>query len=130
METVQWNVGRYVAVRRMDGVSTIFDSIRAVHPELSGHALVAQARVLNAAHSSSRMIFPHKMPFRSLLAFLSLALALGFSFSSPASAAAWTQPEYLYRYFVCGAQFAFSSRAGSMIHTTISSAPGTRPAPI
>ena len=57
------------------------------------------------------MIFPHKMPFRSLLAFLSLALALGFSFSSPASAAAWTQPEYLYRYFVWGAQFAFSSRA-------------------
>jgi hypothetical protein len=59
METVQWNVGRYVAVRRMDGVPAIFDSIRAVHPELSGHALVAQARVLNAAHSFGRMIFPY-----------------------------------------------------------------------
>ena len=57
------------------------------------------------------MKFPQKMSFRSRLALLPLALAVGISFSSPASAAAWTQPEYLYRYFVWGAQFAFSSRS-------------------
>ena len=32
-------------------------------------------------------------------------------FVSPASAAAWTQPGYLYRYFVWGARFPFSSRS-------------------
>ena len=46
MEALRRIVGRYVAIGRVDGLSTIFDSIRAVHPELSAHALVAQARVL------------------------------------------------------------------------------------
>src|SRR5271156_4263944 len=32
-------------------------------------------------------------------------------FASPAGAAAWTQPGYLYRYFVWGARFPFSSRS-------------------
>ncbi len=36
---------------------------------------------------------------------------MGVLFAAPASAAAWTQPGYLYRYFVWGAQFPFSSRS-------------------
>src|SRR5271154_6683610 len=108
----------------MDGLSTIFESIRADHPEFSGNALVAQARVLNASQSSSRMMIPKKMSFRNRL--LSLPLRVCFSVSSPASAAAWTQPESLYRYFVWGAQFAFSSRADDYRrygHHTIDPAP-------
>jgi CubicO group peptidase (beta-lactamase class C family) len=37
-------------------------------------------------------------------------------FASPASAAAWTQPGYLYRYFVWGAQFFVSSRSDDHRH--------------
>jgi len=42
--------------------------------------------------------------------FLACLLAV-LTFSSAACAAAWTQPDYLYRYFVWGAQFPFSSRS-------------------
>ena len=37
-------------------------------------------------------------------------------FASPASAAAWTQPGYLYRYFVWGVQFFVSSRSDDCRH--------------
>ena len=37
-------------------------------------------------------------------------------FASPASAAAWTQPGYLYRYFVWGVQFFISSRSDDCRH--------------
>ena len=47
---------------------------------------------------------------RSLLALL-VSLAGGLMFAAPASAAPWTQPGYLYRYFVWGAQFLVTSRA-------------------
>ncbi len=47
---------------------------------------------------------------RSLLALLA-GLASGLLFAAPASAAAWTQPAYLYRYFVWGAQRLISSRS-------------------
>jgi len=48
--------------------------------------------------------------YRSLRALL-VGLAAGLLFASPARAAAWTQPDYLYRYFVWGAQRPFSSRS-------------------
>ena len=47
---------------------------------------------------------------RPLLALLA-SLAGGVLFATPASAAPWTQPGYLYRYFVWGAQFVFTSRS-------------------
>jgi CubicO group peptidase (beta-lactamase class C family) len=47
---------------------------------------------------------------------LSVILAIGPLFASPASAATWTQPGYLYRYFVWGAQFPFSSRSDDYRH--------------
>jgi CubicO group peptidase (beta-lactamase class C family) len=56
-----------------------------------------------------------KRPAAPLLA-LSAILASGLLFTSPASAAAWTQPGYLYRYFVWGAQFPFSSRSDDYLH--------------
>ena len=40
-----------------------------------------------------------------------LCLSAGLMLASPASAAAWTQPGYLYRYFVWGAQRPISSRS-------------------
>ena len=43
------------------------------------------------------------------LVVLLVSLAAGLLFASPASAAAWTQPGYLYRYFVWGAQRLISS---------------------
>jgi CubicO group peptidase (beta-lactamase class C family) len=52
---------------------------------------------------------------KSLLARL-VGLAAGLLFASPARAAAWTQPDYLYRYIVWGAQFPFSSRADDYRH--------------
>ena len=45
------------------------------------------------------------------LVVLLVSLAAGLLFASPASAAAWTQPGYLYRYFVWGAQRLISSRS-------------------
>jgi CubicO group peptidase (beta-lactamase class C family) len=42
---------------------------------------------------------------------LLVSLAAGLPFASPASAAPWTQPGYLYRYFVWGAQRITSSRS-------------------
>ena len=42
---------------------------------------------------------------------LLVSLAAGLLLASPASAAAWTQPGYLYRYFVWGAQRLISSRS-------------------
>ena len=42
---------------------------------------------------------------------LLVSLAAGLLFASPASAATWTQPGYLYRYFVWGAQRLISSRS-------------------
>jgi hypothetical protein len=50
-----------------------------------------------------------------LLALL-VGLAAGLLFASPASVAAWTQPGYLYRYIVWGAQFPFASRADDYRH--------------
>ncbi len=53
-------------------------------------------------------------------------LAVGLLFASAASAAAWTQPGYLYRYFVWGAQFLVSSRSDDYRHYgyhTIENAP-------
>ena len=53
-------------------------------------------------------------------------LAAGLLFASPASAAAWTQPGYLYRYFVWGAQRVVSSRSDDYKHYgyhTIDNAP-------
>lgn len=47
---------------------------------------------------------------RPLLALL-MSLAAGLLFVSPASAAPWTQPRYLYRYIVWGAQRLISSRS-------------------
>jgi CubicO group peptidase (beta-lactamase class C family) len=47
---------------------------------------------------------------RSLLGLL-VSLAGGLLFAAPASAAPWMQPAYLYRYFVWGAQFPFTSRS-------------------
>ena len=46
-------------------------------------------------------------PLKALL----IGLAAGLIFVAPASAAPWMQPDYLYRYFVWGAQFLFSSRS-------------------
>ncbi len=40
-----------------------------------------------------------------------MSLASILIFAAPASAAPWTQPGFLYRYFVWGAQFPFTSRA-------------------
>lgn len=57
-----------------------------------------------------------KRPAAVLLLALSIILASGLPFASPASAAAWTQPGYLYRYFVWGAQFPFSSRSDDYRH--------------
>jgi CubicO group peptidase (beta-lactamase class C family) len=51
----------------------------------------------------------HRMA-RPLLALL-LCLAGGQLFATPANAAPWMQPGYLYRYFVWGAQFPFTSRS-------------------
>ncbi len=56
-----------------------------------------------------------KRPAAGLLA-LSTILASGLLFASTASAAAWTQPGYLYRYFVWGAQFPFSPRSDDYRH--------------
>ncbi len=42
---------------------------------------------------------------------LLVSLAAALTFASPASGAAWTDPGYLYRYFVWGARFPFSSRS-------------------
>jgi CubicO group peptidase (beta-lactamase class C family) len=50
-----------------------------------------------------------------LLALLA-CLAAGLLSASPASAAAWTQPGFLYRYFVWGAQFPFTSRGDDYRH--------------
>ncbi len=47
---------------------------------------------------------------RSLLGLL-VSLAGGLLFAAPASAAPWMQPAYLFRYFVWGAQFPFTSRS-------------------
>jgi CubicO group peptidase (beta-lactamase class C family) len=47
---------------------------------------------------------------RSLLRLL-VSLAGGLLFAAPASAAPWMQPAYLFRYFVWGAQFSFTSRS-------------------
>jgi len=55
-------------------------------------------------------IFRRRWIDKSLLALL-VSLAAGLLFASQASAAAWAQPDYLYRYFVWGAQFPFSSRS-------------------
>jgi len=52
---------------------------------------------------------------RALLALL-LILAGGLMFAAPASAAPWTQPGFLYRYFVWGAEFPFTSRADDYKH--------------
>ena len=46
-------------------------------------------------------------PFLALL----VSVAGSLMFAAPASAAPWTQSGYLYRYFVWGAQFVFTSRA-------------------
>jgi hypothetical protein len=51
---------------------------------------------------------------KSLLALL-ISLAAGLMLTAPASAAAWTQPTYLYRYFVWGAQFHISSRSDEFV---------------
>lgn len=51
----------------------------------------------------------------SFLAIL-VSAAAGLLFAAPASAAPWTQPGYLYRYFVWGAQFLVSSRSGDYRH--------------
>lgn len=48
VEIVRWILGRHLAVRRMDGLSSVLDSDRAVHYELSGHPVVPQIRVLSA----------------------------------------------------------------------------------
>ncbi|MGC2493482.1 serine hydrolase domain-containing protein [Candidatus Binatus sp.] len=53
------------------------------------------------------MISANRRPFLALL----LSLAGCLIFAASASAAPWTQPGFLYRYFVWGAQFAFTSRA-------------------
>jgi CubicO group peptidase (beta-lactamase class C family) len=46
-------------------------------------------------------------PFLALL----VSLAVGLMFSASANAAPWMQPDYLYRYFVWGAQFLVTSRS-------------------
>ena len=61
------------------------------------------------------------MPVRSRSAVVSLlALLVIFAAAllsaSRANAAAWTQPDYLYRYFVWGAQFPFTSRSDDYRH--------------
>jgi CubicO group peptidase (beta-lactamase class C family) len=48
---------------------------------------------------------------RSSIAIPFLTLLAGLLFASSASAAGWTQPAYLYRYFVWGAKRPFTSRA-------------------
>src|SRR5271166_6044190 len=50
------------------------------------------------------------------LGILWVILAAGPLFASPATAAAWTQPDYLYRYFVWGAQRLVSSRSDDYRH--------------
>ncbi len=57
-----------------------------------------------------------KRPAAAGLLALSVIVAIGLLFASPASAAARTQPGYLYRYFVWGAQFPFSSRSDDYLH--------------
>jgi CubicO group peptidase (beta-lactamase class C family) len=51
----------------------------------------------------------------SLLALI-VIFAAGLSFAPRADAAAWTQPGYLYRYIVWGAQFPFTSRSDDYRH--------------
>ncbi|MFZ2061231.1 MAG: serine hydrolase domain-containing protein, partial [Candidatus Binatus sp.] len=53
------------------------------------------------------MISANRRPFLALL----LSLAGCLIFAASASAAPWTQPGFLYRYFVWGAQFPFTSRS-------------------
>ena len=53
----------------------------------------------------------HRAPFAPSLILLLVILASSLTSASPANAAAWMQPEHLYRYFVWGAQRLISSRS-------------------
>ena len=55
-------------------------------------------------------MIPRRCSIARLLVLLAI-LAADLTCVGPANAAAWTQPGYLYRYFVWGARFPFSSRS-------------------